>query len=267
MHKFTPMITVPAHNEEDLLPRLFASLAAQDWHQQNQERLQVVIVLNNCTDNSRGTVEKAIAAYPNLAINLIDIQYEKKDAHVGNARRLAMETAYSSATNPAQTAILTTDADSTPLPDWVTNNLRHLADGVDLVCGIIWLNKAEYEQLDIKLTKWTKIDQDHKQAVDYLDSLINPTAHNPWPRHTDHTSQSFAIRADVYRAVGGLPPLPSGEDYALVERVSEAGYRIRHPLDVVVETSARLVGRAPGGQSGGPPELAARRGGRKADIG
>lgn len=244
MTEFTPIVTVPARNEEERLPAFFASLASQCWQMREQQPLKIIIVLNNCTDGSRDAVLSAMATYSILSIELIDVQFPAEKAHVGTARKLAMDTALASCADPAKTAILTTDADSTPMPDWVSNNVRHLADGIDLVCGTIWLNKEDYEKLNTGFTAHRQIDMEYNHMIDHLDALLNPIPHDPWPHHADYSGASIALRADVYQAVGGLPPLPHGEDYTLVEQVRQAGYLIRHPMDVVVETSARMVGRA-----------------------
>lgn len=249
MPELNPILAIPARNEEDRLPSLFASLAAQDWQRYHNRPLSVVMVLNNCTDGSRYAVKRAMEQYKTLAITLIEEHFEADKAHVGSARRLAMETALASVSDPALTAILTTDADSTPRGDWVSANVRHLSEGIDLVCGWVWLDKEEYEQLSRHFTSRTQSDQDYHQAVDRLASLLNPLPHDPWPRHSDRCGASLALKGNVYQAIGGLPALPCGEDYALVDRVRDAGYLIRHPMDVVVETSARLVGRAPGGMA------------------
>ena len=89
----------------------------------------------------------------------------------------------------------------------------------------------------------------YTKLIDRLTSLVDPSPEDPWPRHTDHTGASLAVRSDVYAAVGGMPALPFREDVAFVQNVCRAGYRLRHPLDVEVSVSARLDGRAPGGMS------------------
>ena len=53
----------------------------------------------------------------------------------------------------------------------------------------------------------------------------------------------------AYRRTGGAPTPSVGEDKALFEAIRQTGGRVRHPTDVRVTTSARLVGRAPGGAS------------------
>jgi hypothetical protein len=89
----------------------------------------------------------------------------------------------------------------------------------------------------------------YARLVDQLTALVDPLPHDPWPRHSDHTGASLAVRGEVYQAVGGMPALPFREDVAFVSAVCRAGYRLRHPIDVQVVVSARLEGRAAGGMA------------------
>lgn len=246
---FVPAIAIPARNEEKRLPALLAGLAAQSWLLDNDRRLDVFIVLNNCTDGSREAVLAAAGCYHRLSIHLLDVVFDVPHAHVGSARRLAMQAAVEHFPSPQGSAILTTDADAVPAPDWVAANLRHLAGGIDLVGGLVVGNAEEEQRLGPDFGKRALLNKRYGQAVDHLASLLDPLAHDPWPRHHDHTGASIAVRADVYRAVGGLPALPFREDLAFVERVQAAGFLVRHPLDVVVGVSARLAGRATGGMA------------------
>ncbi|BDA83294.1 hypothetical protein Sa4125_08360 [Aureimonas sp. SA4125] len=243
-----PVVAIPARNEERRLPALLAALAGQSWQRHSGRPLAVVIVLNNCVDGSSAAVAAAIDAEPRLSVTLINIQLPAEDAHVGNARRLAMDTALASAEDRQHCAILTTDADAVPPSDWVDANLRHLND-VDLVGGIIRGNEAEEAQLGPGFRRRASLHLHYAKLTDRLAAWIDPIEHDPWPRHRDHTGASLAVRADVYAAVGGLPTLPLREDIAFVSKVVAAGYRLRHPLDVRIDVSARLVGRAKGGMA------------------
>lgn len=242
---FLPIIAVPARNEEKRLPRLLGALAAQTF----AKRLRVVIVLNNCSDGSAAAVEAARALYPQLLLDVLDVAFSASAAHVGSARRLAMDRALSLCPDPVRGVLLTTDADATPEPGWVEANLRHIAAGAHLVGGLIVGDPAEEAQLGPGFRRRAKAHATYARLLDRLASLLDPVPHDPWPRHHDHTGASLAVRADVYTAVGGLPVLPRREDVALVSKVLEAGYRLRHPLDVRVNVSARLVGRATSGMA------------------
>ena len=242
-----PVIAVPARNEEKRLPRLLGALATQEGI--SGRTLPVVVVLNNCTDGSWAAVAAAASAYPQLSVEVLDVNFAAAEAHVGSARRLAMDTAYSLCPDPAAGVLLTTDADAVPEPDWVATNLRHIAEGADLVGGLIIGDPLEEAQLGPGFRRRAQAHAAYSRLADQLASLLDPIPHDPWPRHHDHTGASLALRADVYAAVGGLPVLPRREDVALVSKVREAGYRLRHPLDVRVNVSARLVGRATGGMA------------------
>jgi hypothetical protein len=74
-------------------------------------------------------------------------------------------------------------------------------------------------------------------------------AYDPWPRHTDHTGASLAVRGDVYRKLGGIPPVAWQEDITFVAKARRAGFRLRHEPSVRVQVSARIEGRAKGGMA------------------
>ncbi len=86
-------------------------------------------------------------------------------------------------------------------------------------------------------------------AVRRIEELIDPLPHDPAPRHGDHTGASLAFPVSLYRAVGGLPPLPCGEDNALVGLMRDRGARLRHCPQVSVFVSARRDGRVTGGMA------------------
>lgn len=243
-----PIVAIPARNEEKRLPLLLAGLARQTWQAHSGHPLHVVVVLNNCDDESRAAVIDTATREPRLSVELIDRHFAGDDAHVGTARRLAMDTALHSASDPEYLAILTTDADAVPREDWIDANLRHLGE-VDLVGGLIRGDAAEEAQLGPGFRRRADLHLGYAAMTDRLAAMVDPLAHDPWPRHRDHTGASLAVRGDVYAAVGGLPALRRREDLAFVSRVAAAGYRIRHPLDVETAVSARLVGRATGGMA------------------
>lgn len=244
-----PIVAIPARNEERRLPALLAGLAVQTWLGRDERRLSVVIAMNNCDDGSAAVVRDCASRFPNLSIEPLEVRFETPLAHVGSARRLAMDTAYAACAAPLRSVILTTDADSVPATDWVENNLRHVEDGVHLVGGLIIGDPAEEQRLGPDFRRRAMLHFRYAEATDRLASLIDPVDHDPWPRHRDHTGASLAVRADVYRDIDGMPLLPLREDLAFVGRALERGYLLRHPLDVRVQVSARLAGRAPGGMA------------------
>lgn len=247
--RWLPTVAVPAKNEEARLPVLLTALSRQTWLSHNKERLPVTIALNNCMDRSASTVIAAQERYPRLKINLIEETLPKRAAHVGAARRRAMEESWASLDHHLHAVILTTDADATPEPEWVEANLRAVEAGADAVGGLIIGDPEEEAQLGAGALLRAARHGRYAVLSDRLAALIDPQLHDPWPRHHDHTGASLAVRARVYAAVGGLPALPFREDIAFVRRLREAGFRLAHPLDVRVGVSARLEGRAPGGMA------------------
>jgi Glycosyl transferase family 2 len=242
-----PVVCVPARNEAERLPSLLHSLQQQTWLRVNKRPLPTVLVLNNCDDDSRAIVRRVSRDLPGVSLHLIEVQFVPENAHVGSARRLAMDWAFALA--PKNSVLLTTDADATPREDWIEANLRAIANGADLVGGYIVGNKQEEALLGRGFVRRAARHLYYAKLVDRLTSLVDPLPHDPWPRHSDHTGASLAVRSEVYAAVGGMRPLRFREDVAFVESVCDAGYRLRHPLDVQVTVSARLDGRAAGGMA------------------
>ncbi|MFN4271366.1 MAG: glycosyltransferase [Aliihoeflea sp.] len=241
-----PVVAIPARNEEALLPRLIAALARQTIVRHLHQPLRVVLVLNNTDDRSLAAALEAAAHAPQLRMTIEEEVFPLDQAHVGQARHLAMEIA---AREAPSGVILTTDADAVPSDNWVENNLRAIRSGIDLVGGQIIGDRQEEETLGAGFLRRALTHARYASLRDELAWLIDPIDHDPWPRHRDHTGASIAVRSDVYRATGGMDPLPFREDLAFVSKVVAAGYRLSHPLDVVVTVSARTNGRAPGGMA------------------
>lgn len=238
---------MPARNEADRLPILIAALDAQTWLDRG-ERLTVVVVLNGCTDGSARVMRQLTAAYPRLDLRVIDVLLPGKEAHVGTARRMAMDAALRTRLD-VPLALITTDADAAPEPGWIEATLAALAAGADLVGGRIIGDPDEEAQLGPGFRRRADRHLHHAALVDRLAALLDPLPHDPLPRHSDHTGASLAVRGEVYEALGGLPALAFREDVAFVARARAAGYRLRHAPEVRVGVSARLVGRAPGGMA------------------
>lgn len=242
-----PVIAVPARNEAERLPRLLEALNSQEPWSEKRAKLTVVLVLNNTTDKSMSVIERLRPSLDRLDLQVIDTTFAPEAAHVGSARRLAMETALSRL--GADGVILTTDADGAPSSDWMRRNLEAIKAGADLVGGRIIGDPDEEALLGDGFRRRAGKYATYAALCDELAALVDPIAHDPWPRHQDHTGGSLAVKASVYRAVGGMPALPFREDIGFVRQVLRAGYRLVHPVDVSVVVSARTQGRAPGGMA------------------
>jgi hypothetical protein len=240
-----PVVAVPVRNEAERLPRLLEALAKQSWIAAADCPLPVVLVLNNCTDESAAIL--ASLDTPFLRLDVVEVQFAAHCAHVGSARRLAMDRAFVTAGRNG--LLLTTDADAVPRYNWVEANLRAVAEGADLVGGQIVGDPGEERLLGPGFNRRASRQLRYNRLVDQLRAFIEPLPYDPWPRHTDHTGASLAVKSEVYAKLDGIPMLPCREDVAFVEKARSEGFRLRHPLDVLVHVSARLDGRATGGMA------------------
>ncbi len=86
------VVCIPARNEALRLPRLLASLAAQEGVGPGTA-LKVVVLANNCTDGTEEAVRDAEASgsLNGLDLRLISATLAPSEAHVGTARRMALE--------------------------------------------------------------------------------------------------------------------------------------------------------------------------------
>ncbi len=236
-------VCVPARDEADRLPILLDALARQDV----DGPIRVSILINNTVDDSVAAVARAQAAWGerlHLAVACYDLPPER--AHAGTARRLAMEAGLARI-DPDRGVLISTDADTRPPSGWISAMLRAIDAGLDIVGGRIVVDDAEPLAADMDAMQ-VKLDR-YWACVRAIEDDIDPCRWDPAPRHGDHTGASLAILAPLYRAAGGVPAIPAGEDRALVEAAVAAGGRLGHPMSVWTRVSARTIGRATGGMA------------------
>ena len=119
-------VVVPARDEEDLIGACIAALAHQTGVA--RDAYEVILVLDRCTD---ATAERAVQAAAGMTLHLIPAN----GAGVGHARRTGMDLAAERL--PPDGLIATTDADSTPAPDWLATQLQAVAAGARAIGGRI----------------------------------------------------------------------------------------------------------------------------------
>lgn len=222
----TIAIGVPVRDEAALLPSLLDALAALDL---TGVRATACFFLDGCGDASEAIVRAATLPMPVL----VGRGAGHADANAGRARAAAMDVALG--TDPA--VLLSTDADSQPRRDWVQAALRALSIG-EVATGRI-LRAGPADPLQTRVERyWDRLHA--------LRRLLDPVA---WEEGGCHHGggANLVIRTPAYRALGGFRPQPSGEDALLLDDAARAGLRVRHDAAMVVETSARRRGRAPGG--------------------
>ena len=236
-------VCVPARDEADRLPVLLDALAQQDI----AGPIPVAICVNNTRDDSLGAIAQAQARWADrLALDVASHDLPADRAHAGTARGLAMDAGLA-CVDPATGVLISTDADTRPPCDWITQILQAIDTGLDLVGGRIVIDDADPPG-DAVMAMRTTLD-DYWAQVRAVEDSVDPCAWDAAPRHGDHTGASLAITASLYRTAGGVPAIPSGEDRALIENAIAAGGRLGHPITVWTRVSARTTGRAAGGMA------------------
>lgn len=242
-------VTVPARDEEELLPSALCALAEQKTiagDRLDHGKYEVILLINNTRDRSRQVAEKFQRLYPTFRLHVLEKHLDTSHSHNGYVRRLLMDEAYHrlEMRDRAGTAILSTDADSQVAPNWISRNLEELANGAEAVGGRVVIAACEEALLQPSTQAIQRYDHLYRRLVAWLEDRFDPQAHDPWPRHYQHFGASLALTPRIYRLVGRLPPRRYFEDIALYETLMQHDVRLRHSNRVRVFTSARLIGRA-----------------------
>ncbi len=238
-------IAIPAQDEARRLPACLQALAEQ--RQVDHGQVAVLVLANNCRD-ATAAVARSMAARMPFGLVVQEAVLPDGLAHAGGARRAAMDAAAGLLRRDGA-ALLSTDADSMAEPGWLAANLAALAAGADAVAGAITLDPREAACLPAPLLAREVAEAAYASLLDEIAALVDPDPADPWPRHGFHSGASIAISLRAYRRIGGLPPLPVGEDRALFQCVARQGMRVRHCPAARVRVSCRLRGRAAGGMA------------------
>ncbi|MBV1833660.1 glycosyltransferase [Novacetimonas pomaceti] len=233
---------IPVRNEADRIGCCLRALATQ----QGTCLTHAVLLINNSTDSTADRVRAVIPCLP-FRVCVVERTYPSPMAHAGTARSDAMKVAAAMAGPDG--ILLTTDADGVVAPDWLARNLAALDNGADAVCGRALIDPAEARLLPACLHDDDRAEMAYATMLDHIHDLIDPDPHDPWPRHTEHSGASIAVRVGAWRQAGGVPPLPLGEDRGFLMALRNVDAAIRHAPDVMVTVSGRTVGRARGGMA------------------
>lgn len=214
-------IVVPVHDEEATLGRcLHAVEAAVERARETNPSLLVetVVVLDACSDGSQQVAER-------FAVRVVRIAARR----VGDARRAGVDEALArldARGGSADAWICTTDADSEVPENWLEHQLLLSRRGADVVLGTV---RPDFARLS------------GRHVAHWLDT--HPRGR---PAGNVHGA-NLGLRADVYRATGGFDDVDEHEDVRLVAAARAVGARVIASDEHEVLTSARFVGRTPGG--------------------
>jgi len=236
------VVAIPVRNEVDYIGACLQALDEQ--HGARADR--VLLLLNGCTDGT-GAQVRHIMQHLDVDVDVVTRDLHGPQANAGFARSLAMRLA--AAGLAADDVLMTTDADGRVAPDWIAGNLAALQRGADAVCGQAIIDPAEARLIPAHLHADDALERELACLIDELAHLLDPDPHDPWPRHSEHSGASIAVRVAAWRRAGGVPTIASGEDRAFIERLRQIDARIRHAPGVRVTVSGRTLGRAAGGMA------------------
>jgi cellulose synthase/poly-beta-1,6-N-acetylglucosamine synthase-like glycosyltransferase len=239
------VVTIPVRNEEKGLAGCLEALAAMD--SRTRALTDVLLVLNGCTDDT-WRVGRKWRASTELPLSLVEVALSPSMDHAGGARACALTLALNGLDRTQGGVVLTTDADSRVGRDWLVRACAALDAGADVVAGEVVMERG--------LLRWPlplqwrhNIESEYSALLDEIDALCDPVPHNPWPAHRRCSGANLAFRADALRSLPFIPAPRCGEDRAIVDACVARDLRVRHDPAVLVETSARLDGRAWGGMA------------------
>jgi glycosyltransferase involved in cell wall biosynthesis len=242
-------VAIPARDEGSfIVPTLeaFARQRARDGAPLDPGAFEVIVFANDCADDTARRVRAFATSRPHLAVYVAESTLPPHERHVGFARRAGMNVAATRVRRAGPNGIVaTTDADTLVSPDWIARTIEELR-AVEAVGGrvvpAVW---AACEGADGE--RAYALEHRYRYAVVRLETLLDPSDFDPWPRHGNHQGASFALRTRTYGRVGGTPALPVLEDLALYRALLRADVTFRHSLNVRVLTSGRRTSRVEGG--------------------
>jgi len=239
------VVTIPAHNEEQLIAKCLESLAGQRTvfgGKVDESDFEILVLCHKCTDNTLAVCRDFKRHHKHL--NLIVLETNGPAVNnVGAVRRILMRIARSRISS-SQGYIAMTDADTVVHPYWMANLLGYMASGYGLVCGRIHI---DLEGVDEQAKRTLVCKRRYDELRMLLESRFVRYESDPAPRHSDNSGPNMAVRADVYDRVGGMPPIGFCEDVAFYDAVIRGGYKVRHCPLTIVTTSGRIDPRAPWG--------------------
>ncbi len=244
-------VVIPAKNEEAFISRALSALAEQrDAYgaRLDLSLFDAIVYCNDCTDTTAERARRFTREGSGLAIHVVEARLPSAAAHVGTARRSALELAARRYEEARRTdgIVASTDADSIVDTTWVATMLREMR-GVDAVAGHVTIDASERDAMLAPLRLLYDRELVYRRELGFAESRFDPHPHDPFPRHDTFVGANFATTVTAYRRAGGLPPLPRLEDLAFSRALERVDARIRHTYDATVVTSARSIARVDGG--------------------
>ncbi len=242
-------VIVPVRNEAAIITQTLDALRNQKTNagQSLDPALYEVLVLtNNCTDDSHARVRQYQGQYPRFALHVANVQLGPDRAHIGTVRRMLMDEACRRLLlvgNP-RGIIASTDGDTLVDAQWISRIIQEIDAGIDAVGGRI-LTHPDRGPARLPHLR----DATYRHLLAQAESRIDPCPYDPWPRHFQHFGASLAVTCQAYIRAGRLPVVRYLEDDAFVKALQRIDAKVRRSPAVRVYTSARLQGRVEVGLS------------------
>ena len=245
-------VIVPVKDEAQTLAATLAALAHQtclNGQPLSPLRYEIIILANNCTDESAQIARQFATAHPLLAIHVAEITLPTDRAYIGYVRKLLMDEAYGRLMSLGRSRgiIASTDGDTKVAATWIAATIAEIASGVDAVGGRILTDRQSRHALSPQARTFFLQEVGYRFLVAEMEYYIDPDPYDPLPRHYQHYGASLAVTAEMYAKAGGIPPVRTPEDEAFYQSLLRVNARFRHSLRVQVITSARASGRSPVG--------------------
>lgn len=218
-------VLIPAHNEEELLPRCLESVERARRRLPAGVTSDLIVVADDSTDETYAIARRTIGTRGCVA---------RTEARcVGYTREFAARFALRRFNGSSSSCWLAnTDADCEVPDNWLLQHLEYARMGLSAVAGIVDVDTfAEHEK---------HVEQRFRETY-----LIHPDGTHP---HIH--GANLGVRADVYLGVGGWSALHSAEDHHLWNRLRSQDATLLSDANLMVFTSGRRVGRAPEGFAG-----------------
>ncbi|MBW4474888.1 MAG: glycosyltransferase [Stenomitos rutilans HA7619-LM2] len=245
-------VIVPVRNEAEMLESTLAALTHQvdlEGRPFDSSRYEVILLANNCSDNSVEIAHHFAAQHPNLVLHIVEEELPSSKAHIGWVRKQLMDEACHRLKflGCNRGVIASTDGDTRVASNWIAATQHEIACGVDAVGGRIITDRGDRATLEPYARACHLREVGYRFLVAELEAYLDPDSFDRLPRHFQHYGASLAVTAEIYEQAGGMPAVRTSEDVALYCALMRVNARFRHSPLVRVATSARSIGRAQSG--------------------
>lgn len=222
-------VGIPARDEEEHIEAAIEALVGAAAA--TLVPVHLAVAVDRCRDATEELARSVLGRSSALASALV---VPSDHGCAGGARDLACRTALSAAMagadDPTGMWVVTTDADTIVPRRWFELQEVWSERGADGLAGLVELDPDDPLPTTVR-SRWRA----HVEALG--SGLGHPHVHGA----------NIGMRADLWLRAGGFGALSVGEDHDLWRRARALGGCLVGTDEIVVRTSPRLVGRAPGG--------------------